>query len=160
MYNYICDDLNRTGAKWSTAELKCAARRDDVDTGSPEKEHQADSHDCTIMRSCRQSHAEFAIVLYGRPLQIMARPDKHTPPITASYAHLFRQVLFMGIPMCAWYSRHRDDWCKHKLHTTILHILEIGTSLLDRFPNTNCIRLTVTDGTWARLQYPGVRIRS
>lgn len=89
VYEYICDDLKHaSGAMWSTTTLERAATHNNFEIGSPARTHQSVNHDCTIMQTCRQVHAEFAIKLYERPLQIKKKPDVYTLPITKSCAHL------------------------------------------------------------------------
>lgn len=104
------------------------------------------------MRVNHQLHGEFAIVLYGRPLQIKEKPDKHTLPIARSYAHLVRKILFIAVDLSSRHPTHLiDNWCKDTVQFTIPRGLQIGTELMDISPNTKRVRLVITSRDLDRL---------
>jgi hypothetical protein len=87
---------------------------------------------CTVMRTCRQLHAEFASVLYGSPLELydIAR-GSNSIPISARYAGLVRTV-FATATTALLQVDSLDAWRMQ---------LQTANELSKVFVNANIVRL-------------------
>jgi hypothetical protein len=88
-------------------------------------------HNCTIMRTSRQVHAEFAEVLYSSPLQLIGVcAGINIIPLSSIYAGLVRSILVVRTSL--------DDG---ESYQEWLEQLQIATSLPKVFPDVSTLRL-------------------
>jgi hypothetical protein len=166
VYQAICSELKREGVEWSktapevdeeteekerASEGKPSGPADSAKTFLWKTDDQRDPverpgifADCTIMRTCRQMHAEFASVLYGSPMHLSPaiHKGKNTISISPIYASLVRAVY------CEMKYSDRGDspeawWWQ----------LSVATGLSKMFANTHVLRL----GWCAETRIEGVR---
>lgn len=144
IYQEICADLKRIGIEWKKTAPKDNEEEsadhvnpypwwpDNRDEPDKPAERPSVPADCSIMRTCRQIHAEFASVLYGSPIHLSPEPDKgkNTIPISPVYAGLVRAV-FCG-------RLHSEDI--DNPHTWWWY-LSVATGLTKMFPNAVVLRL-------------------
>jgi hypothetical protein len=146
IYQEICGKLKRKGVRWqATAPQTCGvlSKKDKeesekrsmsgwVMSNEAWKSCPKDSADCTIMRTCRQVHAEFAAVLYGGPLELHdISQGSNVIPISPIYRGLVRTVFSTGAPGL----NRTDDLDAWRTQ------LQIAAGLSGAFVDANTLRL-------------------
>jgi hypothetical protein len=137
VYNYVCDDLERTVMLWadSAREHSPQVFQADIESRGGQIPPQEGFSDCTIMRTCHQIHQEFATTLYGQLLRIpSARPGHHTLSLSRSYASLLHSIL-VGLPAMT------QQGPAGGVSETVRHILQIANVLTKTFPGLVSLQL-------------------
>jgi hypothetical protein len=137
VYNYIFDDLRRTGILWADSSHDHSSRvfKADIESQGEQLPPREGFSDCTIMRTCHQIHQEFAAALYGQLLQISsAHPGHHMLSLSRSYASLVRRIL-VGLPAMT------QQGPAGGVSETVRHILRISKVLTKTFPGLVSLQL-------------------
>jgi hypothetical protein len=143
IYQYTCSDLKREGLRWE--ETGPGIRLDDSEEWpsqvlETQRRRPEVFSDCAIMRTCRQTHAEFAECLYSIPLQMLFETTSlHMLPFSPMYIPLVRSVL-------AIYNNGDRSW-------TLMwpSALQIANALTKTFPNLDAQRV----GWWGHMRVSG-----
>ncbi|KAF2111628.1 hypothetical protein BDV96DRAFT_649609 [Lophiotrema nucula] len=130
IYQNLFEDLKRKGIKWNlpVAHLHLRADR------KYEKQTTTVPFVCTLMRTCRQFHYEFAERLYSSPihLSVSEYPRAHRLPFHAAYRPLVKKVFVVMFDRMHNQGDFQQNWRK---------VLNISKSLVDVCPNISVLRV-------------------